>query len=237
MAQYYVPGENIASGSFVMEGPEAFHAMKVMRKADGQELKIFDGRGRRFKALITETGRDFLRGKILAEIEVIKPRFKIALNFTPVSKNAIDDILDKCTQLGADSFRPVNTARCEHDIAARFEGKLEQWNKNILASCKQCERAALPQVREIADFKTAVDKTGGKGLIAVLSESAVTVTAAKAEFNADSEIAVLIGPEGGFSPEETEYALSKGLIAVTLGPNVLRAETACAAAVALLLQP
>lgn len=123
MPQYFIERQDLESGVFVLKGPEAEHAVRVMRLAPGAELTLFDGCGKKWRAAVIETGRGELTGRIIGELSVRSPRLLVDLYFAPVSKNAVQELLDSCTQFGVCSFTPVLTARCEHKIADRFESK------------------------------------------------------------------------------------------------------------------
>lgn len=237
MPQFYIEPDALASGDFTITGPEAEHAVRVMRLAPGDSITVFNGLGRKCRAEVVETGRGELRAKITAELPVPKPALDIHLYFAPVMKNDVQLILDSCTQLGVRSFTPIITERCEHKITDKFEAKAEAWRRTLLAACKQCGRADLPAIHPPLSFGQAV-KTAGQGVIGLLTPGTMPLTKADQKLNTapGSGLAVFIGPEGGFSPTEAEAALTAGLLPVTLSVHTLRAETACAAACAALCQ-
>lgn len=235
MPQYYIEPAALASGDFTITGPEAEHAVRVMRLAPGAEITVFNGLGRKCRAEVTETARGELRAKITAELPSPKPALNINLYFAPVMKNDVQTILDSCTQLGVASFTPVITERCEHKITDKFETKSEAWRRTLLAACKQCGRADMPEIHPPLPLRQAV-KTAGQGVIGLLTAGVTPLAQAveKLDTAPGGALAVFIGPEGGFSEAEAASAVQAGLLPVTLGVHTLRAETACAAACAAL---
>ncbi len=238
MPQYYIEPQELASGSFTLKGPEAVHAARVMRIAAGDSITVFDGLGGKWRAVVTEAGRDELACRVEEKLVVAPPALKVDLYFAPISKNNISELLDACTQLGVRSFTPVITARCEHKIADKADRKAEAWHKTLLAACKQCGRADIPAVHEPVSFSSAI-KICGSGVICLLTAGTVPLNSALETLAVPrgGSIAVFVGPEGGFTDEEARLAAEAGLLPVTLGVNTLRAETACAAACAILCAP
>jgi len=235
MPQYYIEPQYCVAETFTLTGPEAEHAVRVMRIVPGAEITLFDGMGKKWRARVAETGRGELSGQIIEELPAPVARLRADLYFAPVSKAAVSELLDCCTQLGAHSFTPVLAARCEHKIADRFETKSESWRKTLIASCKQCGRADIPAVSAPVPFGQAVLSVG-KGVIGLLTGNAVPLVDGikRLELSAGESVAVFVGPEGGFTPDEEAAALRAGLVPVSLGVHTLRAETACIAACAVL---
>jgi 16S rRNA (uracil1498-N3)-methyltransferase len=157
-----------------------------------------------------------------------------------------DYVLEKGTELGVAAFVPVLTPRTVvllHE-ADRVRAKAERWARIVMAAAKQCGRSDLPAVREPAQFRDAIRACKDKGLVLLawegLKGSVAADTLRPVLREADQkrgkepiEVHLFIGPEGGFSEEEIEIAEAEGALVFGMGPRILRAETAAAAAVTL----
>ncbi|MBI3564347.1 MAG: 16S rRNA (uracil(1498)-N(3))-methyltransferase [Elusimicrobia bacterium] len=249
MPQFFVAPEDIQKKAFRLTGPEAFHVVKVLRYAPGQSLALFDGQGGRFEGVIERLEADgSVSGKLTATLKADDARkpVKVHLYLGLLKASHWDYALEKATELGAASIVPVLTPRTVvllHE-AQRAQSKADRWARVVMAAAKQCGRAELPPVREPVQFRDAVRAAGGKGLILVAWEGMKGSVAAEnlrlALREADQgrgaeslDVHLFIGPEGGFSNEEIELAEAGGAVVFGMGPRVLRAETAAAAALTL----
>ena len=237
--QYYAAPESINGGFCLLDREQSHHLTAVARCPAGALVRIFDGKGRAYEAEIASSSNGLVSCKILRELVVPAPALKMTLCFAPVSRQAVEQLLDQCTQLGAAGFQPVAMARCVSDLSKSWENKAERWHSLLVASCKQCGRADIPFLRAPVRFSAALQNCG-PALLASLGENTALFSEAlkqlKHKTPALKELSVFVGPEGGFAPEELAQAQAAGLISAGLGPYVLRAETACAAVCAALSQ-
>ena len=217
MPQYLA---QINGNNFALSKDEARH-LKVARLRAGDEIKIFDGKGNKFLALLKEAEG----GIIIKPIPAITPKRQIHLYFSAISRPAAEDLLDKCTQAGVYAFHPVISARSDAELLKKWGTKSERWQSILLAACKQCETPFLPQIHAPVPFKNAVE-TAGTAIICYESEQKTSLLQA---VKGDT-LSIFIGPEGGYTGDEIKLARAAGIIPVTLGPNILRAETAALAA-------
>lgn len=237
--QYYAAPESINVGFCILDREQSHHLTAVARCQAGSQVRIFDGKGRAYEAEIASSSQGLVSCKILRELSLPAPALKVRLCFAPVSRQAVEQLLDQCTQLGVCAFQPVATARCVSDLSKSWENKAERWQSLLIASCKQCGRADIPVLHAPIRFSEAL-KNRVPALIASLGENTVPLSEGLRTLkNKDAELkelSVFVGPEGGFTPEELAQAQATGAISVALGPYVLRAETACAAVCAGLAQ-
>lgn len=248
MPQFLVAPEDVGHGAFTLKGPEAFHVVKVMRLPVGAELELFDGKGGRFLGVIDKIGADgSVTGKVTKTVKADDARVpaKLDLYIGLLKASHWDEALDQCVQLGVASIVPVLTPRTVvllHEVD-RVKTKAERWSRLVMAAAKQCGRADLPPVREPVQFRDAIRAVKDKGLVLLAWEGMRGSCAADAlgpavraanEKRGDQPLLVslFIGPEGGFSDEEVELARAEGAVVFGLGPRILRAETAAAAAAA-----
>lgn len=230
MPQFLVSTRSLTPGAFTLEGPEGGHAARVLRVEPGDPIRLFDGKGRRWLGRVERVAGDSVAGTLLEESFDPPPALRLHLQPALLPRDRFEDLLTHCTELGASSFRPVITERT--GVRSKGETKLERWEKVALAACKQCGRSRLPELhapRPLAAALAALQ--GSAALIAWEGEA----PAALPDLPASGDLHVFIGPEGGFTRDEIDQARAAGARPFSLGPLVLRSETAAAAAAALVL--
>ena len=249
MPQFFVAPEDIQKKSFRLTGPEAFHVVKVLRYAKGQSLALFDGKGGRFEGVIEAVDADgSVTGQLTSTLKAddVRAPVRLHLYLGLLKASHWDYALEKGTELGVASFIPVLTPRTVvllHE-ADRVKSKAERWSRIVMAAAKQSGRADLPLVGPPVQFRDAIRACKDKGLTLMAWEgmkgSVAAETLRLALREADQkrgseslDIHLFIGPEGGFSEEEVEMAEAEDAVVFGMGPRVLRAETAAAAAVTL----
>ena len=247
--QFLVAPEELSGGGFRLTGAEAFHVAKVMRLSAGSALDLFDGKGGRFVGVIDAVHADgTVTGKVTETVrpDDSRPPAVLDLYLGLLKASHWDDALDKCVQLGVSSFTPTLTPRTVvllHEVD-RVRSKADRWARLVMAAAKQCGRADLPPVREPVQFRDAVRALKDKGVVliawegmrgSVASQTLGPALRAANEKRGESplRVSLFVGPEGGFSEEEVELARAEGAVAFGLGPRILRAEAAAAAAAAL----
>jgi len=210
---------------------EAQHCGRVMRKQPGDEIEIFDGAGRVAVCEIVQVSKAEVQAKIVSESRV-EP-FQTAIHLLPalIKAEPFEWLLEKAVELGAASIQPVITERCVvHLDAAQTEKKLAKWRRHMIESAKQCHTPFVPDLKAPVAFTAALAVAADLKLIPALSEHSRTLK----QITPAASVAVLIGPEGDFTPQEEAQAFAAGFAPVTLGPLILRAETAAIATLAIL---
>jgi 16S rRNA (uracil1498-N3)-methyltransferase len=236
MPQYLISDEKIAKdGSFVLEGAEARHLIRVLRAREGGQIRLFNGKGRAYMAEITGVNRDSLEGKIVSELPLREKNALLRLYASQIKIDRFEVLLEKATETGADELIPLVT---ERTIIKGSPGahKIARWRNIIISAAKQSCREVIPGLLEPVDFGEALDGLrkedinliahpgdNNKGLLEVL----------KTAGNAGT-INLFIGPEGGFSPRELGLAKERGLTQFSLGNSTLRTETAAIVACGLI---
>lgn len=231
MPQYFA---DIKETEFFIMDEEAHHLSQVARRKEGDVITVFDGKGLQYSARIDRVQKKFIRGTLLTKKEAKRPALNLELCFAPNSRTGLEDVLDKGTQLGVSSFLPIFTARSEYDAAHKWENKSQRWRQIMLAACKQCNTPYVPQLKEPVKFLDALQERV-PALIAYEAEESHTLAWGMESLGNPSSVRVFIGPAGGWADEEIVVASQYGALPVTLGVNILRAETACIAAAAKLL--
>jgi 16S rRNA (uracil1498-N3)-methyltransferase len=219
----------------VLEGDEALHCARVLRKAPGDKIEIFDGVGR----VATATLTDVSKNSVTARIDEVKQHAsrvsEVHLLAAMIKAEAFEWLLEKAAELGAASVRPVVTARSVvHLDGSQLNKKLCKWRRHMVESAKQCHTPWVPALEPPASLAEVLERLPASSvrLMPALSEHSRRLH--ELDFSAALPVFVLVGPEGDFTEEEEELARLRGFQPVTLGSLILRAETASIAALAII---
>lgn len=235
LPRFHLPASAWAPPHLTLTGDEAQHCSRVMRKQPGDTVEIFDGAGRVAVCEITHVSKTEVQARIVSESSV--PPFQTSIHLLPalIKGEPFEWLLEKAVELGAASIQPVLTERTViHLDAAQAEKKLVKWRRHMIESAKQCHTPFVPELHAPVPFPAATKFQAALKLIPALSERSRTLKQAALPASRPESVAVLIGPEGDFTAEEEAHAFAAGFVPVTLGPLVLRAETAAIAALAIL---
>ncbi len=219
--------------TLTLDASEAHYAARVLRLKPGRDVVLFDGRGGEYRARVEAVER---RRVQLAVGEHVATDRLPALTTTLVQGVAggerMDVVVQKTTELGVTRIVPVITERSQRR-PGRDERTRRQahWRRVALAACRQCGRNRLPDIAEplpLADWLHAERAAAERVLLSPAADEPLRVPGRPAA------IEVLIGPEGGLADDEAALARANGFTAATLGPRILRTETAAIAALAAL---
>jgi len=212
---------------------ESHHAAVVLRLQPGDACALFDGRGTEAKAELTAVSKSKVAFHILTRQNAPALNFHLVLGQAIPKGKSMDLILQKATELGLQEIHPIASDRSVVQMdGERQEAKLEKWHQVVLEACKQCGQNRLPRVEpivKIQDFLDAANSVKALKLIASLQPDARPLHQVLAENRPaipGDKIIFLVGPEGDFTPAEIGKARSAGYLPVSLGPQVLRTETA-----------
>ncbi|KAF1044086.1 16S rRNA (uracil(1498)-N(3))-methyltransferase [Xylophilus sp.] len=212
--------------------------VQVLRLQLGDTVTLFDGAGGEYTAGITHMGRADVRVRVGAHDAVEREaRRAIHIASGMPANERMDWLVEKAAELGAASLQPLAAARSVLRLSGERAGKKQaHWQGVAIAACEQCGRNRVPTVhavRDIADWlRGGADGWPQRRLLLSLREGSRPLREAAGD--GDSPVLVLHGPEGGLAPHEEDAALAAGFAPVTLGPRVLRAETAPLAVLAAL---
>jgi 16S rRNA (uracil1498-N3)-methyltransferase len=234
MPRFFVDA-SIAPGDVLTLPDDVARHVQVLRLASGDALILFNGRGGQYAARLVEVGR---RSAIVevgeyAGIE-IEPPYAITLAQGVAGGDKMDWLIEKAVELGAAQFVALVTARSVVRLAGeRATRRQAHWQALVRAACEQCGRNRVPQVEGPHDLTAWLDGLPASPASPADSELRLMLSPrARLSFDALPRAAppagttLLIGPEGGLSPEEEEAAAARGFTALALGPRVLRTETA-----------
>lgn len=237
MSRFFVPKEAVQEKVILISGKEAHHILDVMRLKKLDEIVAFDGTGKEYTGFI----KDVKRGGLTVEITktstpLDKDTVKVTLLQALPKKERMDYIVEKATELGVSLIFPVVTDRTiPRWEASKKEAQVQRWRRQASQASGQCGRTDIPHIERIMTFPECIKNTSGYDikLIAALTEDTVPIKSAIAGFKGKSAV-IAIGPEGDFTPDEVKAAKESGFIPVSLGPRVLKSDTAGLAGLAIL---
>jgi 16S rRNA (uracil1498-N3)-methyltransferase len=235
LPRFHLPAEAWQPESLVLEGDEALHCSRVLRKAPGEKIEIFDGNGRVAAATISRVSKNSVSARIDEVKEHVPRSREVHLLAAMIKAEAFEWLLEKATELGAASVRPVFTTRSVvHLDGALLNKKLYKWRRHMVESAKQCHTPWVPGLETASGLTEALDDLPAPSirLMPALSEHSLRLH--EVDFGANGPVFLLVGPEGDFTAEEEEAARQRGFQPVTLGSLILRAETASIAALAII---
>ena len=247
MARFFVKTDplELQNGRITITGHDVNHIANVLRASKGDELVLCDGAGTDYHVVIDQISKEKI-GTVIrdARASATEPPVGITL-FQGIPKaDKMDYIIQKCVELGVRSIVPVITSRSvvRFGSARDAAAKTARWNRIALEAAKQCDRGIVPEVNGPVKFDEALELADGYGLKLFPYEEEKEGSLRKvlqehrmAMMGSSPGIAVFIGPEGGFDPEEAEKAVKSGFKPVTLGPRILRTETAGIAVAAIVM--
>ena len=211
----------------VLEGDEARHLTRVLRAKVGDTVSLFDGRGREWPARVASLGRD--RVELDTGEPVIDPLPHAAIPLTLAVALPKGDrqkwMVEKLTELGAARLVPLETTRGVAEATASAQARLE---RVVIEACKQCRRNTLMEIAAGRPLDRLLAEVPAGGCVVIAHPGGLPLDAAAVP-TAATEIIALVGPEGGFTDEELGVADRAGVIRISLGPHILRVETAAIA--------
>ncbi len=227
--RFHVAGDP-ALGPFEITGPEAHHLATVCRLRPGDSLVLFNGRGEEYPAKISQLGKKSVLVDVLAvERPAREVGFRLEVAAPLPRGDRADFLIEKLTELGVTCFTPLQTAR---SVVHPRESKLDRLQRHVIEASKQCGRNLLMRIGELTrwdEFRSwpglpvrkLLAHPGGQALSDVPT-------------NARQDVVLAVGPEGGFTDEEARQGQEAGWQLVSLGPRILRVETAAIALAAVL---
>ena len=220
--------------ALVLDGPEGRHAATVRRIGVGEQVLLADGAGLRVVCAVEAVGRDELALRVLSVDCEPEPSPRFVLVQALAKGDRDEQAVEAATECGVDEVVPWQAARSIVQWRGeRGEKARRKWETTVVAAAKQSRRARLPRVAELATTKTLTARVAGAGAAYVLHEDA-TRSLASQPLPADGDVLVVVGPEGGITPEEVAALEAAGAVTVRLGETVLRSSSAGPAALAVL---
>ncbi len=239
MHRFFVPRESLQDGRVLLTGRFAHQIRNVLRMEPGEHIIVLDNIGWEYTVVLTKVSRVEVMGEVVSRQQTqAEPQTQITLYQSLLAREKFELVLQKCTEVGVTHYVPMITQRC---IVRRPEditpNKLSRWQSIITEAAEQSGRGRIPQLKSSVSFSDAVSGLiafdrcfigalqAGQNLRELLRDGATSPI----------NVALLVGPEGGFTEQEVALACSKGATAFSLGKRILRTETAAIVASAVIL--
>lgn len=235
MHKFFAPRENFSENECKILGDDVKHIYKVLRLTEGEKVVLNNCNGEEFFGEIKSISKQEVIISILEKLDINNESdIKVYLFQGLPKAQKMDLIVQKGTELGIHEFIPTLTSRVDIKLKGDFK-KLDRLNRIALEAAKQSKRSIIPKVTDPISFEAAMDEFQIMDLMLVPYENAEnfgvkTLIKELRDKNQDlsdiKKIGILVGPEGGFEPEEIERLKENGAYIITLGSRILRTETA-----------
>ena len=233
MHRFFSDASLSVGNELCIDGSDARHISKVLRLSSGDEIIVCDKDGFDCECTISSVSDSEVFVCVKNRIpNPTEPHICVSLYQGVPKGDKLDTVTQKCAELGASVIAPVAMKRSVAIIKDSAK-RQDRMQKIAHEASKQCQRAKVPEVKEVMTFKDAVKEAANADLCLLPYEEEKSVSIKEILKNADgiNSVSIFIGPEGGFDPSEVEYAKSFGFKTVSMGPRILRTETAPLAAI------
>lgn len=230
--RFFVPA--IQAGAAELRGEEARHLARVLRAEPGQRYEICDNESL-WLAEISEANGDRVVFRAIEPLDASPLPVHITLCAALIKFDRFEWMVEKATELGVSAIQPVETARSEKGLFEAARKRSERWQRIARESSQQSRRVRVPEILPAARFPAALKVEAGYRYFLEEETAPPLLQVVPASRQASDRVACLIGPEGGWTDGERQSAAASAWQPVSLGPQVLRAETASAAVLAVLM--
>jgi 16S rRNA (uracil1498-N3)-methyltransferase len=238
MRRFFIRPSEIEKQFPSVQGSDVLHIRKVLRLKPGDRILLLDGHGNEYEAIIYEIFDDRIQVDIIKKYQSqTEPPIRIIVMQAFLKEKKMDILIRALTEIGISTWIPVFT---DHSIPKpdekRQASRTERWKEIAKESIKQCRRSIPPEILPPATFHQAIHADMDADLKIIFWENEMVPLREKIvpDFKKPTDIIIMLGPEGGFSQKEIDHATSAGFIGASLGPRILRSETAAIAACVLI---
>ena len=229
MHRFFADENGIVNGMARLEAEDAAHALRVLRMQPGDRLQLFANGGAYDAEMADLT--DGVTVRVLQEVKSPEPTLRVTLYQGAAKGDRMDYVMQKCTEAGVSALVPVNMPRSVAKIDANDTKKIARWQKIAREAAKQAFRPVVPAVENVLSEKELLKRLPQHQLVLVPWEDEHAGTMRQYITEGVTDLAIVIGPEGGMAENEVEAMRAAGAKAVTLGPRIFRTETAGLAAI------
>ena len=228
MPKFFVPKTQIADTAAVIRGDDARHIARSLRMAVGETVRVCDGEGTEYLCRLSSIRDEEVQAEILsAEPSKTEPPYRLCVFQALVKGDRMDTALQKSVESGATEFIPFSSSRCIVKIKEDGGNRDTRRRKIAAEAAMQSGRGVLPRVAEPVSFDAMLAQAAACDVALFCYEDEQTrLLGGVLPAKTPASVAVVIGPEGGFSPEEARKAEAAGLLPVSLGRRILRTESA-----------
>jgi 16S rRNA (uracil1498-N3)-methyltransferase len=238
MHRFFLSPANIQDGAVTFTESISRQMVQVLRLKPDAVVMVLDGEGKEYQVRLITLSAQQCEGTVESMNAALgEPKTTLNLYLCLTQREKFEWILQKCTEVGVSKIIPVISSRSLLQDAREALNKYERWQRILQEAAEQSHRGRVPGLEAPLRFAAAVKQAGQSTACCLIpweEEKSLSLRQALQK-DASQEVALLIGPEGGFSAEEVALAQSEGFISVTLGKRILRMETAAVVASALVL--
>lgn len=231
MTRFFIPAQQIKEQRIFLDGEDRHHFLHVLRQGVGAEILVLNGKGEEYLVRIIEVTPETVVGEIINQVKhSTEPQVKLLLVQSLPKADKFEFILQKNTELGVSAFQPVISERSLIKLdLEQARKKEERWRKIIREAAEQSGRQVIPDLEPVRSWESFFRERKLEGLWLIPWEGE-REKSLKQVLNEQKQIpesvTIFVGPEGGFSQSEVKLAFLAGAVPVTLGPRILRTETA-----------
>ncbi|PIU55054.1 MAG: 16S rRNA methyltransferase [Chloroflexi bacterium CG07_land_8_20_14_0_80_51_10] len=228
MHRFFILPACVDRDRIIISGRQAHQLKEVLRLKVGDQIIVLDDSGFEYQVKLVDIKNTSAIGEVAGRYPCPnEPSVEITLYQALLKSNKFDLVLQKCTEIGVVRFVPVICERCI--AGGPSSSRIGHWQRIIVEAAEQSGRGRIPNLHPVAGFEEACEGTDGFALLPWEGEEVLGIKAALGGWafgDGNAKLSIFVGPEGGFSPQEVELARSRGIVPVTLGKRILRAETA-----------
>ena len=238
MQQIFIDSDRISDNSILVEGDDARHLIKVCRIKAGEKIRVSTSSDESYLCEVDAADNDTLTLRIVDDLLTTELPCRISLYQALPKGDRMETIIEKCTELGLSEIIPVEMKRCVVKLNDKKKVKrVDRYERIAEAAAMQSKRSIIPIVSDFMTFDDAIESTSSSDILRIVPyenkngmEATVQMLSKLKKYR---EIAIFIGPEGGFAPEEIEAL--RGSEIISLGQRILRTDTAAITAVAMVM--
>jgi 16S rRNA (uracil1498-N3)-methyltransferase len=223
----------VQSGHARITGPDAHHLTRVLRVEPGQQFEISDNQSV-YLAEVESARKDLVSFSVREKMASPQPVVRTTILASLIRFERFEWMLEKATELGVERIIPVQAERSEKGLEQAAAKRLSRWSRIAREASEQSRRARLPEIGAPASLATALQIEANHRYVLEEAEAPPILPALPAQRQPGDSVALLVGPEGGWTDRERESIATARWSAVSLGPEILRAETAAIAALAII---
>jgi 16S rRNA (uracil1498-N3)-methyltransferase len=223
----------VQSGRARITGPDAHHLTRVLRVEAGQHFEVSDNQNV-YLAEVESARKDLVSFTVHERLEAVEPAVRTTLLASLIRFERFELIIEKATELGVETIVPLETERTEKGLRTAAEKRVVRWNRIAREASEQSRRARLPQIGATVALPDACKIESDYRYLLEEGHASPVLTVLPASRRAGERVALLLGPEGGWTDRERGSIMSAGWCAVSLGRQILRAETAAIAGLAII---
>lgn len=237
MSKFFIDKSQITEKTAVVIGSDVSHIARVLRMGEGDNLLLCDGEGFDYEVRILSVSKDEILTEILSSYPCKnEPMTEVTLYQGIPKQGKMEWIIEKCTEMGVSTIVPVQMTRSVVKLTTeQAEKKIERWQKTAREAAKQCGRGKIPKVTMPITIKELVQADLPEFLLFPYEEERTSSVREALSQKTAGTAGIFIGPEGGFDPDEAALLQKMGAHTVSLGPRILRTETAGLATLTMLL--